>query len=314
MKKILLATTSCLLATALMTGAAYAKSDNAHGAGKTTQNQSSVEQDSSTTTSQVQVDGEVDAAVTTDTSTTAATVDSEDTDGTADTTEATDTTDTTQKHGKNGYKGLLKAIENVKDKPAGAVIADHLLQDYGTHLTDEMKAELEGIQEADAALSAAADMLDQQGSVTEAVYAQEEAIQANVKNLDLYKKLGKLNKKLGKTGVQLFVNGEEPSMEVKPFIREGNTLVPFRAISEALKADVSWDAEERSVTVTRDGVTVKLYIDSKTATVNGEEVTLEVPAAIEDGSTVVPVRFVSEALKAVVKWEDESDTVVIYEE
>ncbi|MNW20232.1 hypothetical protein D3C71_2205380 [compost metagenome] len=42
---------------------------------------------------------------------------------------------------------------------------------------------------------------------------------------------------------------------------------------------------------------MKLFIDSKTATVNGNEVTLEVPAAIENGSTVVPVRFVSEALK-----------------
>ncbi|WP_261381756.1 copper amine oxidase N-terminal domain-containing protein [Paenibacillus cremeus] len=62
------------------------------------------------------------------------------------------------------------------------------------------------------------------------------------------------------------------------------------------------------------GVTLKLYIDSKTALVDGKEVTLEVPAAIENGSTVVPVRFVSEALKATVKWDGDTEAVVNYEE
>ncbi|TMV48073.1 copper amine oxidase N-terminal domain-containing protein [Paenibacillus mesophilus] len=213
-----------------------------------------------------------------------------------------------------GYKGLLNAIENVKDKPAGAVLADLLLTRYDFALTDAMKTELQAIQEKDAALSAAADLLDKKGNVNEAVYVQKEAVKANVKNLDSYKKLGKLLDKVDKTGVKLYVNGEEPKFEVPPFIRDGSTLVPFRAISEALKADVSWNPEERSVTVTRGDITVKLFIDSKTAYVNGQEITLEVPAAIVEGSTVVPVRFVSEALKAAVEWEAETQFVVIYEQ
>ncbi|UUZ92744.1 copper amine oxidase N-terminal domain-containing protein [Paenibacillus sp. P25] len=114
---------------------------------------------------------------------------------------------------------------------------------------------------------------------------QKEAIKANLKNLKAYEKLGHLYEKLGKKGVKLYVNGEEPAFEVAPFIREGNTLVPFRAIAEALKANVSWDPNERSVSVTRGDITVKLFIDSKTAYVNGKEVTLEVPAAIENGKT-----------------------------
>jgi hypothetical protein len=189
-----------------------------------------------------------------------------------------------------------------------------LLTHYDTKLTADMKAELESIKEKDAALSAVAEMLDKNGSVTDAVYVEKEAIKANVKNLDSYKKLGKLYEKTGKLGVKLYVNGKEPSLEVAPFIRDGSTLVPFRAISEALKATVSWNEEERSVTVTRDGTTVKLFIDSKTASVNGNQVTLEAPAAIVNGSTVVPVRFVSEALKAAVHWESETQSVVIYEE
>ncbi|SEC46213.1 copper amine oxidase N-terminal domain-containing protein [Paenibacillus sp. GP183] len=216
-------------------------------------------------------------------------------------------------HGQNGYKGLFKAIENVSDKPAGVVIADLLLTKYGTQLTPELKAKLEAVIEKDAALSELADILDQKGSVTEAVYVGKEAIQANIKNMDSYKKVSKLYEKLGNTGVKLYVNGTEPASEVAPIISNGSTLVPFRAISESLQAKVTWNGEERSVTVIRNTVTVKLLIDSKIAYVNGVEKTLEVPATIVGGSTVVPARFLSEALNAVVKWDAETKSVVIYE-
>lgn len=279
MNKTWMITATCVVVTSLMTGSAFAKSENGNNADKVDSSKPAVELN-------VKVNGGTDATVTSDTYGT---------------------------EGKNGYKGLLKAIENVKDKPAGAVIADILLTNYGAHISDELKAELDAIVDRDAALSAVADVLDEQGSVTDAVYVQKEAVKANIKNLNSYKKLGKLFEKLGKKGVFLYVNGEEPTLEVNPFIKDGSTLVPFRAISESLKAEVTWNAEERSVTVTRDGITVKLFIDSTTATVDGKEVTLEVPAAIVEGNTVVPVRFISEALKATVKWEEETKSVVIYE-
>ncbi|MFE5322637.1 copper amine oxidase N-terminal domain-containing protein [Paenibacillus sp. NPDC056579] len=286
MNKVLLATASGVLATSLFAGAALAKSDNGNGAEK-----------------------KAEAAVKVE-----ASVDTKANKNVEKTSQDTVTDNTYGSTGHQGYKGLLNAIENVKDKPAGAVIADLLLTKYDGRLTAEQKAELEAIKEKDEALSAVADLLEQQGSVTDAVYVQKDAIKANIKNINSYKKLGKLYDKLGKKGVKLYVNGEEPSFEVAPFIRDGNTLVPFRAISEALKADVAWNEEERSVTVTRDGISVKLYIGSTTAYVDGKEVTLEVPAAIADGSTVVPVRFVSEALKAAVNWEPETSSVIINEE
>ncbi|MNQ73617.1 hypothetical protein D3C85_883540 [compost metagenome] len=280
MSKAWMITASCIVATSLMAGSAFAKSENGNTPDKPDTSNSGVKID-------VNVKGN---------------------------TEATVTSNTYGNEGKNGYKGLLHAIENVKDKPAGAVIADLLLNNYGAHISDELKAELDMIKDRDAALSAVADVLDEQGSVTDAVYVQKEAVKVNLKNINSYKKLTKLYHKLGQKGVFLYVNGEQPALEVNPFIKDGSTLVPFRAISEALKAEVKWDAEERSVTVTRDGVSVKLFIDSTKALVDGKEVILEVPATIVEGNTVVPVRFISESLKATVKWEDETKSVVIYEE
>lgn len=284
MRKSWMIVVSCVLAVSLMTGSAFAASANGNGAVKK-------EEAAGTVAGGTNVDITVEA------------------DANASVTSAT-----YNSKGHNGYKGLLNAIGNVKGKAAGAVIADLLLTKYDTHLTAEMKTELEAIIEADAALTAVADYLDENGSVTDAVYIQKEAVRANVKNLNSYKKLGKLYEKIGKKGIKLYVNGEEPAVAIAPFVRSGKTLVPFRAISEALKADVSWNKDERSVTVIRDGITVKLFIDSKIAYVDGKKLTLEVSAAIVKGSTVIPVRFVSEALKAAVKWEAESKSVVIYEE
>lgn len=225
---------------------------------------------------------------------------------------STDKADSKNK-GHKGYKGLLNAIQNVEDKPAGAVLANILLTDYAANLTDEQQKQLEAIIEKDKALEAAAGMLETNGSVTDAVYLQEEAIQANFKNLDLYKTMGKLNKKAGKkNGVKLYVNGE--ASDTEPFVKKGNTHVPFRAIAEALEAEVLWNPEKRSITVTKDGVSIQLLVGSKTATVNGKKVSLDAPATVTKGNTYVPVRFISEALNATVKWESESQTVVVYEE
>ncbi|MFC0214549.1 copper amine oxidase N-terminal domain-containing protein [Paenibacillus chartarius] len=216
--------------------------------------------------------------------------------------------------GHQGYRGLLNAIDNVKDKPAGAVLAELMLTRYGTNLTEEQKAALADIIAKEEALAKAAELLDKQGSVTEAVYLQKEAIKANVRNVESYKQLGKMYEKLGRKGVKLYVNGEEPAADIAPILRDGTTLVPFRAISESLKASVSWNPDERSVTVTRGDVTVKLIIDSKTAYVNEKPVELEVAPAIENDSTVVPARFVSESLDATVEYEPETQSVVIFEE
>lgn len=215
--------------------------------------------------------------------------------------------------GHNGYNGLLQAVENTKDKPAGAVIANLLLTKYPDRLTSEQVAELELIRNSDKALTKAAELLDKNGNVTDAVYMQEEAVLADVSNLDSYKKLDVLLSKAGRSsGMKLFVNGEK--YDAKPINRNGTTLVPFRTASEALNAKVSWDPKEKAVTVSRNGVSVKLFVNSAKAYINGQPYSIEQPASIVDGTTMVPVRVIGEALGANVKWEPESQSVVVYEQ
>lgn len=206
------------------------------------------------------------------------------------------------KAGKKGYIGLQKAFENVKGTSAEARIAQILETKYGVEV------------EASAELANLADELESEGDLESATLVQEEAVKADIKNIGLYKKLGKLYDKMGNNGVRAYVNGVHPKFDVPPVIKEGRVLIPFRAISEALKAEVLWNQEERSVTVTRGDTVVILIIDSHIALVNGVEVSLDVPGQLENGRTLVPIRFLSEAFKAEAIWEQETKSVIIIEE
>ena len=121
--------------------------------------------------------------------------------------------------GHKGYTGLLKAFENVKDKPVGQHIAALLFKKYGITVTS-VTYDTYGKPNDAIAIADFAAALEASGDVDLAADLQKEAIKADTKNLELYKKLGKLNAKLNKAGVKAFVNGEEPNFDVAPFIKE----------------------------------------------------------------------------------------------
>lgn len=102
--------------------------------------------------------------------------------------------------------------------------------------------------------------------------------------------------------------------DVPPINESGRVLVPLRMIFEALNAEVVWDSETQSVFATgADGTLIKMTIDSTSYTVNGTEKTLDVPAKILNGRTLVPVRAVSESLACDVLWDGDNQTVLITE-
>jgi len=103
--------------------------------------------------------------------------------------------------------------------------------------------------------------------------------------------------------IKVFVNTEEKKFEVAPMIKNGTTLVPFRALFEALDMEVRWDQANNRVTGTDGNLTISFVIGEKTATVNGEAVSLLEPAQVVQGRTLVPLRFISESTGASVFWD-----------
>jgi|GEM_PF-6139890 len=105
-------------------------------------------------------------------------------------------------------------------------------------------------------------------------------------------------------------NGENIKIDeanfVVPYIsEEGRTMVPLRAISESLGAVVDWNAESKTVTITLGDSKVEVVIDAQLPDGMGTAV------LSAEGRTFVPLRYVAEALGAVVDWNAETRTVTI---
>jgi len=102
---------------------------------------------------------------------------------------------------------------------------------------------------------------------------------------------------------KVIIDGKQLTPKQPAIVQNGNTLVPMRDIFEVLGAKLDWNKDTQTVTATKDKTTISIKLGAKTATVNGNIVTLAAPARILNGSTLVPLRFVSEALGANVKWD-----------
>ncbi|MDD3267840.1 MAG: stalk domain-containing protein [Syntrophomonadaceae bacterium] len=111
--------------------------------------------------------------------------------------------------------------------------------------------------------------------------------------------------------ITISINGKNLPSDVSPQIINSRTMVPLRAIFEALDIDVEWIPASKTVIGTKDNTRIQLTIDKTTALVNNQEVILDVPAAIVDSRTLVPVRFIGESTGQEVGWDDKTRTVAI---
>ena len=117
-------------------------------------------------------------------------------------------------------------------------------------------------------------------------------------------------------GISVVINDKPVEFgDVAPQIIESRTMVPLRAIFEALNATVDWDDATKTVKSTKGDTTISLTIGENKLIKNGEDKELDVPAQIIESRTLVPVRAISEAFDCKVDWEDSTKTVKItYEE
>lgn len=110
----------------------------------------------------------------------------------------------------------------------------------------------------------------------------------------------------GASAISVTVDGAPVSFDTEPVMINDRTMVPMRAIFEALGAGVSWDDTSKTAVSTRGETTISVSADSNVMKVesNGavNEVQLDAPAVIIDGRTLVPVRAISEAFGTEVYW------------
>ena len=107
------------------------------------------------------------------------------------------------------------------------------------------------------------------------------------------------------------LNDNKISFDVPPRTINGRTMVPLRAIFEAIGATVDWDNATQTVTSIKNNITIKLTVNNSTMYVNDTPVTLDSPACLIEKRTLVPVRAIAEAFNLTVEWDGITNTVII---
>lgn len=111
--------------------------------------------------------------------------------------------------------------------------------------------------------------------------------------------------------IRVYVDGKPLALKPAPVQKNGTLLVPMRPIFDALRAPVAWQQQTKTVFAQKGSRNISLKIGSAQAVVNGKAVKLSTPAQVIGGATMVPLRFVSEALEADAAWESRTKSVRI---
>jgi hypothetical protein len=112
------------------------------------------------------------------------------------------------------------------------------------------------------------------------------------------------------TGVAVVVNGNRMQFDQPPIEQAGRVFVPLRGIFEQLGASVVY--QNGTINATGNGRNISLQIGSTNATVNGQTQILDSPPFVQGNRTLVPLRFVAQALGANVDWNNSTSTVYIH--
>jgi hypothetical protein len=110
------------------------------------------------------------------------------------------------------------------------------------------------------------------------------------------------------------VQGNNPKMDVVPFIENDRAYVPVRYLAYALgvvEKDVTWDEATQIVTLSMDGTTVKLQVGSKIIYANGKPQEMDVTPLLRSDRVFLPARFVAEAFGYQVWWSDPLQAIKI---
>lgn len=99
--------------------------------------------------------------------------------------------------------------------------------------------------------------------------------------------------------------------EQSPVIENDRTLIPIRFLFEQMGATVDWDGETQTATISQNNTTVAFSINNTEADVNGQTVSMDVPARLINDKTMVPLRFLSEELGYTVDWDGEKRIITI---
>lgn len=120
-----------------------------------------------------------------------------------------------------------------------------------------------------------------------------------------------MNTAAARSDIRVVFEGRTVRFDVEPQVINGRTFVQYRPIAQAANFEVDWNAQNRRITAKAGNSTVAMTVNSNSATVNGRRVTMDAPARIINGHTMVPLRFVGESLGHEVIWNKANRSITM---
>lgn len=107
------------------------------------------------------------------------------------------------------------------------------------------------------------------------------------------------------------IDGQRINFDTPPQSINNRTMVPIRAIFEAMGATVVWDDVNQTAISTKKNTVVKMKLNSTTEYINGSPVEMDVTPVMINGRILAPARYVAEAFGYNVKWDEMTESVLI---
>lgn len=151
------------------------------------------------------------------------------------------------------------------------------------------------------------------GELTEAINLQKQYVVEIDGKKEEFQRLGQLYQDSNNKDIHVYVNGKEVIFDSKPITKNYRTMIPIRAVSESMGANVYWKKETGEITITKNDKVILLTVGQKKTIVNGIEQEIENEPVLQNNRTLVPLRFINEALGTTVDWQETGKIVTIHQ-
>jgi LysM repeat protein len=111
-------------------------------------------------------------------------------------------------------------------------------------------------------------------------------------------------KRLAIPSTPVWFDGRPLAFDAPAVIADGRAIVPFRKLVEEAGGQVSWDSKQRRASAIARGHEIAVSIGSDQAQIDGSAVAMGVVARIRCERTVVPARFLGDALDLALQYQD----------
>lgn len=110
---------------------------------------------------------------------------------------------------------------------------------------------------------------------------------------------------------KLWVDNQQVKTDIGYLTQNGNMLVPAQTVVEMMGATINWEPEQWKIRISKEDKTLTMYI-ANCQCANGVKIEkMSAEPTLVRGTVMIPLRFVAEALGAVVIWDGNTNSVIV---